>query len=252
MGQDAAGMPARSQESRRRGLLFQLQAHFAEEDACEWRWLRRAAAGDAWQEIEGASERRYVPAAEDVGCELQVECRPARRCVCVWKCSSQTMPSHTLTAQVPQHGWSWCHERAAGASHTLRTLPTCRRSDPAGGDEAWLVFGEPASASTGPVRPAPGPLGAAPRLEQTQERARPPEFRVVSLVMVVVGLGERKRGYQPARCIMVGGRAHLHMVGWGSGWWWRLREGTRTSLRCRGVWLGANTPNTPQRHHRGA
>ena len=64
-------------------LVPGLATHFAEPAACRWRWLRRPAhgtgsGGSSWQAIPGATQRRYVPTAADVGYMLRVECTPGR------------------------------------------------------------------------------------------------------------------------------------------------------------------------------
>jgi 2',5'-phosphodiesterase len=60
-------------------LVPAMQAHFTEEEACRWRWLRAAPGAVEFQPIQGATCRRYVPRPEDAGCRLRVECTPGRR-----------------------------------------------------------------------------------------------------------------------------------------------------------------------------
>ena len=69
-----------------------MQLAFADEGACQWRWLRRPAkqrsrgsraspiksgSDDGWEVIADAVSRLYTCKREDLGCQLRVECTPA-------------------------------------------------------------------------------------------------------------------------------------------------------------------------------
>jgi 2',5'-phosphodiesterase len=129
---------------------------FADESACQWRWLRRKATagknggatkgggptagiaeppGPEWEET-GCRSACYTPAAADEGCVLRVECRPGR---------------------------------LGGGS-----------SGSSGGSSGPDATGDPLAAETGPVRPGPRLPAAASRQLAPPAPAVAPAFRVMS------------------------------------------------------------------------
>lgn len=119
------------------------QLHFAEEEACQWRWFRQSASG-SWEPIASATSRRYVPGPQDVGCRLRVECTPGR-----------------LAAPSAQDG---IPEASGGSS----------------GAGAQLVLGATGAAECGPVALPPSPAAAAARHALTRQPATSPELRVLT------------------------------------------------------------------------
>ena len=51
---------------------------FAEQSACRWQWSRSCQQADRteWTDIDGATEKVYLPQDADLGLRLQVRCTP--------------------------------------------------------------------------------------------------------------------------------------------------------------------------------
>jgi 2',5'-phosphodiesterase len=134
-----------------------LQLHFADEAACRWQWYRQRAGSSAWEELQGATSRRYLPTPEDEGCRLRVRCTPGRH-----SASVAAGPSADGQGVVP----------AANA-------PAGQQA-PAAMEAEGAVLGVPGYAETGPVAAPPSPAASAHRHLLTGQRTSAPELRVVS------------------------------------------------------------------------
>lgn len=113
--------------------------YFAEEEVCQWQWHGQHPGG-AWEQLPGATSRRYWPTPDDAGCRLRVECTPARR--------------------------------AAANDGSSSSSPET--------DAAGLVLGAPLATECGPVEVPPSPPAAAGRHPLTAAPTASPQLRVVT------------------------------------------------------------------------
>jgi 2',5'-phosphodiesterase len=165
---------------------------FADKDFCKWRWLRKphaagkggssssssskdkaAAAAAEWEDT-GCSSICYTPTQEDIGYTLRVECTPAAAAgnadVQQQQGGEISLPSSSLVLAAAV-------VTAAADPQQQQSLNASSRAS----NTAAVVYGEPLTADTGPVRA--GPEQPAARLRQLNPGVALPEpwrFRVMS------------------------------------------------------------------------
>ena len=66
-------------------------------DYCTWKWWKKCQGDEAWQEIQGATTRTYIPTFVDEGYILRVECTPIQS-----KKSHFDDPPHGLSQDIPR------------------------------------------------------------------------------------------------------------------------------------------------------